>query len=106
MRGNLSASFAFPVDAEYEIRFRVMNLRNANGNNQTYLDVVNGKASAVGNFDEDAGVPGAAGAGQAVAPQAVARQAREAEEEPEEDAARKKSSPQSKKPASPPRLSK
>ncbi len=27
MRGNLYGSFVFPVDAEYEIRFRVMNLR-------------------------------------------------------------------------------
>lgn len=27
MRGNLYGSFIFPVDAEYEIRFRVMNLR-------------------------------------------------------------------------------
>ncbi len=46
MRGNLEGSFVFPVDAEYEIRFRVMNLRNANGNNFSYLDVVNGKTSA------------------------------------------------------------
>ncbi|MCU1327017.1 MAG: hypothetical protein JWN34_2387 [Bryobacterales bacterium] len=67
MRGNLEGSFLFPVDAEYEIRFRVMNLRNANGNNFSYLDVVNGKTSATlrGNLDADGNVvpPPAAGRG-------------------------------------------
>jgi hypothetical protein len=59
MRGNLEGAFTFPVDAEYEIRFRVMNLRNANGNNFSYLDVVNGKTSASlrGNVKVDGDLP-------------------------------------------------
>ena len=67
MRGNLEGSFLFPVDAEYEIRFRVMNLRNANGNNYSYLDVVEGKTSATlgkgANIDPDF-IPPPPGAGR------------------------------------------